>query len=455
MKRTALFIVTLTLVVSPMCAQSSGSDCRGCFVEEVRNDKPAFVVRVDVDRKDRVYKNGDVVKVYVTSEKEGYLYLFYRMANGQVTCLYPNKHQKNNRIPAGKKIVVPAADADFVLRIGPPFGKELLKAVVTLDYIPPEKFGVPTLTRQDVTPMPDKYLKAIYVDELEKKPVRWAEHAIHIHTVDEKGQPPAPLRVAVVVGLDTFADPTIRQLIVSDEDARQMAQVLKQLCGFDEVILLVNEQATLAEIENAIRGRAAEITRPGDTVFIYWSGHCGRISDVNGDEKDGYDEYLVPYGGSLASARKIRDTMLMDDTFGRWIQDLDGRRVVLVLDACHSGGQATFEKGLGLPDPVPTGAFDFLVAGELGRAKDVGQENCVMLCSAKAAQKAFERREGDLSVMTYFLINHLKNGSGKVTLRDAFKYIEIEVPKYVEENFPGAEQTPVLIPDDGNIVLRP
>jgi hypothetical protein len=40
-------------------------------------------------------------------------------------------------------------------------------------------------------------------------------------------------------------------------------------------------------------------------------------------------------------------------------------------------------------------------------------------------------------------------------LRDAFKYIESEVPKYVQKNFPGAEQTPVLIPDNGNFVLRP
>ena len=48
----------------------------------------------------------------------------------------------------------------------------------------------------------------------------------------------------------------------------------------------------------------------------------------------------------------IRRTALTDDTFGRWIQDLDGRRVVLILDTCHSAGQAAGQKGIAMPDPL-------------------------------------------------------------------------------------------------------
>mgnify|MGYP001073480424 CR=1 FL=1 len=35
--------------------------------------------------------------------------------------------------------------------------------------------------------------------------------------------------------------------------------------------------------------------------------------------------------------------MVLDDTFGRWVQELDGRQVLVVLDTCHSGGQTQAE----------------------------------------------------------------------------------------------------------------
>jgi hypothetical protein len=32
----------------------------------------------------------------------------------------------------------------------------------------------------------------------------------------------------------------------------------------------------------------------GDAVFTHYSGHGGKLRDDDGDEKDGYDETLVP-----------------------------------------------------------------------------------------------------------------------------------------------------------------
>ena len=63
---------------------------------------------------------------------------------------------------------------------------------------------------------------------------------------------------------------------------------------------LANEQATRANIEHAIRRHLPAVTRPGDTVLIYWSGHGSRCADTDGDEKDGFDEYLVPHDGRVS-----------------------------------------------------------------------------------------------------------------------------------------------------------
>jgi len=231
-------------------------------------------------------------------------------------------------------------------------------------------------------------------------------------------------------------------------------EVMKKSCALDQTTVLVNEQATLKNIQDLFLNKLKNGTRPGDTVFVFWSGHGGRCADDNGDEPDGYDEYLVPYDGRLDDSDAIRGSMLLDDTFGRWMQELDGRRLVLLLDTCHSGGMAA-EGGKGLKGAKGVGAqprrtkaaqFDsFMQAGLRRLSKDVGQKEIALLCSSKGTQLSFERREGDLSVMTHFLVKQLGEGQGALTLARLHERLGADVTRYVEEQYPGSAQTPVLV----------
>jgi len=413
--------------------------------ETVVHERPGFFVRVDVDRADRTYRGGELLHATVVSERAGHLYLLYRDAEGRLSCVFPNRYQTNSAIPAGQAIRVPAEDAPFVLRVGPPFGRELLKALVTLEPVDPARFGVESLTDSVATPLQSQRVKGLFA-ELKEQPAQWTEHQVEVHTLaaaQERGAA-RPRRVAICVGVGAFQDPRIRPLPVSGHDAQAMAEALQAHGAMDEVILLVNEQATLAAIREAIAA-LVERTGPGDIVFVYWSGHGGRCADDDGDESDGYDEYLVAHDGRLDDLDTIRHTMLIDDTFGRWVQQLDGRRVVLILDTCHSAGQMAGQKGLGGADVAKPGAvFDFL-DGELARLKDIEQKELAMLAGAQATQLAFMRREGDLSVMTHFLVELLRTADRPVSLHDAYEHVQKNVPAYVEAKFPGAEQTPVLV----------
>ena len=62
-----------------------------------------------------------------------------------------------------------------------------------------------------------------------------------------------------------------------------------------------------------------------------------------------------------------------------------------------------------------------------------------------ANQVSFERKEGDLSTMTYFLVEQLNLGSESVTLLAAYENMKQRVAEYVEQMFPGTTQTPVLV----------
>ena len=435
-------------------------DPRGVVVEEVRNDRPSFMVRVDVDHPDRTYRGGEEMRVRVVSEKAGYLYLLYCDADKNITCLFPNSIHQENYIPAGRPIEVPQPGSRFRLRIAPPYGQEVLKAIVSL--APLDRDQVKALVHDDPEVSVLGGVKAAY-GQMKSQPAGWAEHYVSTMTMSPEGGAPAPggpenpppqnpastpRRVGVFLGINDFQDPQIRDLKVGENDAVTMAEVMKRKCGLQEAIVLVGEQATLKNIEDAVRKRLPAVTRPGDTVVLYWSGHGARCADDNGDESDGFDEYLVPYDGRFADLATIRQTMLLDDTFGRWFQELDGRQLLVILDTCHSGGQSAQEKslakGLGNEEPAAGAEFDFL-DGELARAKDIGQEETALLASSMANQVSFERKEGDLSTMTYFLVEQLNLGSESVTLLAAYESMKQRVAEYVEQMFPGTTQTPVLV----------
>jgi hypothetical protein len=68
--------------------------------------------------------------------------------------------------------------------------------------------------------------------------------------------------------------------------------------------------------------------------------------------------------------------------------------------------------------------------------------------SVDRADGIAERRDGKLSVMTHFLADKIL-ASSTLTLEQGYQHVLVEVPKYMQSNFPGREQTPQLVPAQG------
>jgi hypothetical protein len=478
MKRRVGFLLPSWLVLGlvsiggpqlPEALAQNPRDVKAVYIEGVRNEQAAFLVRVSVDQPDHVYCDGDTMTVTVQSEKAGYLYLFYFMADGKVACLFPNIYQQDNHIAAHQDTVVPKPGADFRLRIGAPLGVEYLKAVVSLEPLP--ALNVQSLIKAPMTDMSPNGIRGAYVEQLQPHPAQWAEHDVQITTQSRQARGiRAPRRIGVFIGIGQFDDRRIRPLRAPANDARTLRDQLNVNGNFDEVFLLLDEEATLANIRELLCRRLPDISAPGDTVILFISTHGARCADDNGDEEDGYDEFLVVHDTNIENLDTIRQTVLLDDAFGRWLQLLDGRHIAVILDTCHSGGQAQMEKDikpvdltqyapfskyLPLPNVPETGDFDFLDK-EFARVKDIGQPETALLAAAEAAQTAFERREGDFSVMTYCLLQLIRDSQGPLTLRQAYEHVLREVPAYVEQRFPGTTQTPVLVDQTAaDVCLKP
>ena len=464
---------------------------RGVDVEAAtQNPQPAFIVRVAVDRADGIYEQGELMQVSVESEKTGYLYLLYKQADGTNKVLFPNQYERDNRITGRQKITLPTDTSGFRLRIAPPLGDELLIALVTLQPLTQEAFGGKSLTRSVVTDIDLDTLieKGVHV-ELRNKPRQWAEHCVRIKTVaagQRDVKPAAHKRIGLFIGVSKYKHhPRVRNLRVGHLDALVMERLMKDHGRLDGGKVLVDEQATRAAVEEAF-AELRQKSKPGDEIFIYWSGHGAKCAATRPGEPDGMQEFLVPYDGNPDD---ITGTMVLDETMGRWVQALDGRKVCIILDACYAAGLGE-EEGLEAPaggrarsaGDSPGGAVDELLKSvtggapaerraddlgwqplssgdflgdQLGRMKNIGQDDADMLFSSASDEISAERRDGKLSVMTYFLVEKAL-ASTSLTLEQAYQHVRVEVPKYMKEHFPGRQQTPQLVPAKGgkNVNLR-
>lgn len=147
-------------------------------------------------------------------------------------------------------------------------------------------------------------------------------------------------RHALVIGLGEYQDKAWSK-IHGDRDVPIVKNMLAS-CGYKDIKTLVNREATKAGIINAFESLSNKCER-GDVVYIHFSGHGQQITDVNGDEDDGWDEAWIPYDAMYAYSQSYKGgNHLIDDEIASWMTKIRNKigssgRLLLVVDACHSG----------------------------------------------------------------------------------------------------------------------
>jgi hypothetical protein len=134
-------------------------------------------------------------------------------------------------------------------------------------------------------------------------------------------------------------------LPVTVADAQGIADLLRDpaRCAYppDHVHLLTNADANRDNVLRALDQLAQDAQQdPEMTAVIYFSGH--------GLETPTY--YLMPHGYDLAD---LDHTAIVGTTFTERLRAIQARKLLVVLDCCHAGGQAE-AKGLpGAKSPLP------------------------------------------------------------------------------------------------------
>lgn len=150
----------------------------------------------------------------------------------------------------------------------------------------------------------------------------------------------AKTRRAVVIGLGEQLDKSWNK-INGDKDVPLVVSMLKAN-GFGDIATLTNKKATKAGIINAFNSLINR-SQKGDIIYIQFSGHGQMMTDMNGDEKDGFDEAWIPYDAYLRYCLKDKgEKHLSDDEIAQYLTRLRSRIgregvIAVVVDACHSG----------------------------------------------------------------------------------------------------------------------
>ena len=141
---------------------------------------------------------------------------------------------------------------------------------------------------------------------------------------------------ALLIGIDRYR--YVSPLIGTVNDVHAMKAYLSSHLGFNErnVKTLLDGEATRENILRSIAEWLVDGTEQGDDVFLYYSGHGFQQRDDNADESDQLDETLVPVDVTV-DKDGVPQGMIRDDELAVLLTQLQGRRVQLVIDACHAG----------------------------------------------------------------------------------------------------------------------
>lgn len=215
-------------------------------------------------------------------------------------------------------------------------------------------------------------------------------------------------------------------------DVAALGETLRNKFGFksSEIrVLRTKRETTRTAILTALNNLIAAV-KPGDIVYLHYSGHGAQILDDNADEIDGLDESLVPsdYATRDDGAKNIRD-----DAIGKILNALrlkNPASVTFTFDSCFSGtitrdgrflsrGEKYRGKKPTISSPAKTtddsnGLLDKAATGK----------NFVVISAARSDETAKEIGDdagNKIGALTFSLIKAFGEAGKQTTYRDVFE----------------------------------
>lgn len=215
----------------------------------------------------------------------------------------------------------------------------------------------------------------------------------------------------VAVAVNDYPRPSDR-LVYAVPDAQSIAKELKvtaqRLYPQIETRLLLNKKASKSGVQELF-GELQSVPAK-DIVVLYLAGH--------GIDLDG-NWYFIPADvGSVTTAADVRARGLSAAELETAISRLKAQRVILMVDACRSGGLVgTLSPGL-----------------DRRQLKEVSRQSGIhLLAATQRDQDALELDSLGHGAFTYVVLMGLRGAKKTVSARDLIGYVERKLPGFTRE----------------------
>ena len=241
---------------------------------------------------------------------------------------------------------------------------------------------------------------------------------------------------ALLIGIDAYPGTEKLQGCVNDVHAMQHVLREKFNVPSDNIIMLLDEDATREAIEKVFTTHLIQQATKEDTVIVYYSGYGAVVPNLVKDKTQGSIKTLCP----VNITRKNAKTWLTENRVNRWLKQLRTKHVAVILDTSYFDTKSR--------NPLDSKTMHF----QYDNKKSVHTETSfyepvnddVFMASCAPGTPAYVLQDGSGSVFTTFLVEILKNLQHEIAYEALFRELIPRVQTYVDMHASGNTQVPQL-----------
>jgi metacaspase-1 len=142
---------------------------------------------------------------------------------------------------------------------------------------------------------------------------------------------------ALLIGVADVPNNELPGIDLDIDNMKKVAAVMGFAPG--DIKVLFNQQATYANVKQALATWVRDGVGPDDRVLIYFSGHGTRVPDPEPGSVGGVDDALVMHDVERArvQGRATLKNVLIGHELGAALAAIPSHNVLVLVDACHSG----------------------------------------------------------------------------------------------------------------------